>query len=85
MEVGVEFESFDAFQAAMEQYEDTNFIQFSRVDSRSVEKAQEVTPTKIYNPGIQFVQLTYACTFGPRKVASKSSGIRNTRYIISNK
>lgn len=77
LEVGVEFESFDAFQAAMEQYEDNHFVQFSRIDSRSVERAQEVTPTKIYNPAIQFVQLTYACTFGPRKVASKSSGIRN--------
>ncbi|GFN88766.1 inosine-uridine preferring nucleoside hydrolase-like isoform x2 [Plakobranchus ocellatus] len=78
LEVGVEFESFDAFQAAMEQYEDKNFVQFSRIDSRSVEKAQETTPTKVYNPVIQFVQLTYACTFGPRKVASKSSGIRNS-------
>ena len=79
LEVGIEFESFDAFQAAMEQYEDTHFVQFSRIDSRSVEKAQEMTPTKTYNPVIQFVQLTYACTFGPRKVASKSSGIRNAR------
>ncbi|CAL1531805.1 unnamed protein product [Lymnaea stagnalis] len=77
MEVGMEFESFDAFQAAMEQYEDTNFVQFSRMDSRSVEKAQESSLTKTYNPEIKFSQLHYACTFGPKKAMSRSSGIRN--------
>uniref|UniRef100_A0A0B6YSI8 ZSWIM3 N-terminal domain-containing protein n=1 Tax=Arion vulgaris TaxID=1028688 RepID=A0A0B6YSI8_9EUPU len=78
LEVGVEFESFDAFQAAMEQYEDANFVQFSRIDSRSVEKAQETSFSKTYNPQIKFSQLTYACTFGPRKGTSKSTGVRNS-------
>lgn len=79
LEVGMEFESFDAFQAAMEQYEDTHFVQFSRIDSRSVEKAQESSLTKTYSPQIKFSQLTYACTFGPRKGPSKSTGIRNSK------
>ncbi|CAG5126720.1 unnamed protein product [Candidula unifasciata] len=78
LQEGVEFESFDAFQAAMEQYEDANFVQFSRIDSRSVEKAQETSLSKTYNPQIKFSQLTYACTFGPRKGPSKSTGIRNS-------
>nr|KAI8739765.1 mastermind-like protein 2 [Biomphalaria glabrata] len=77
MEVGMEFESFDAFQAAMEQYEDSHFVQFSRIDSRTVEKAQETSLTKTFNPEIKFSQLHYACTFGPKKAMSRSSGIRN--------
>ncbi|KAH9496361.1 hypothetical protein Btru_010717 [Bulinus truncatus] len=77
MELGMEFESFDAFQAAMEQYEDSHFVQFARMDSRTVEKAQENSLTKTYNPDIKFVQLHYACTFGPKKAVSRSSGIRN--------
>ncbi|BFZ09128.1 hypothetical protein BsWGS_12167 [Bradybaena similaris] len=78
LQEGVEFESFDAFQAAMEQYEDTHFVQFSRIDSRSVEKAQETSLNKTYSSQIKFSQLTYACTFGPRKGPSKSTGIRNS-------
>ena len=77
LEEGTEFDSFDAFQATFDQYCDSTFAQFSRLDSKYIDRANN---PQEYNKEIIYKHLSYACIYGEKRIASKSTGLRITRY-----
>ncbi|XP_059162594.1 uncharacterized protein LOC131945979 [Physella acuta] len=81
--IGAHFDSFDAFQTALQQYEDTHFVQFARSSSQTVAKAQASALIKTFNPKLTFAKVCYTCIFGPKKEPSTSTGLRasNSRKL----
>ena len=77
--VGKEFKSFEALQDAVHKYEQTDFAQLSRTDSRTIENEESRRSSKLFNPNIKYSFVTFTCAFGGKPYVSRSTGIRNSK------
>ena len=64
--VGCEFSDFHRLSAAIENFEQTNFVQFYKRDSRRIEADVRRNTRKTYNTAIEYANITYACVHGGR-------------------
>lgn len=79
---GKEFRSFAALQEAVHNYEQTCFAQLSRTDSRTIENEEHRRNSKSFNPSIKYSFVTFTCAFGGKPYVSRSTGIRNSKYVF---
>ena len=74
--VGGRFMTYAEVEKKIHQYENENFIQFYKRDSRRIEAAQKRAPNKNFNKEIVYSELVYSCIHGGKKFKSESKGKR---------
>ena len=77
--IGQHFDSFLAFESFKERYQNTEYVQFYRRDSRTVEAPVARCPKKTLNPAIKFYEATYHCVRGGKKHKPTGTGKKETR------
>ncbi|GFO11163.1 inosine-uridine preferring nucleoside hydrolase-like isoform x3 [Plakobranchus ocellatus] len=77
VQVGTEFESYEALTAAVRVYEEENFVNLIIRDTRTVEAAAKRNLRKTYNPAIKYSDIAFCCTYGGKQYVSHSTGKRN--------
>ena len=78
--IGQQFHSFLAFESFKERYQNTEYVQFCRRDSRTVETSAARCLKKTLNPAIKFYETTYHCVRGGKKHKPTGTGKKETRY-----
>ena len=63
LHIGQKFENFQAFESAIERYQNAESFQFYKRDSRSVEKAQVRISYKL-NERLKYYEVTFRCIHG---------------------
>ena len=73
---GAKFSSYNDLSKAVEWYQNENFIQLYRRDSRNIEATLKRAPNRKFNPEIKYSELVYSCIHGGKKFKSESKGKR---------
>lgn len=76
-DVGATFSSHDGLLAAIQQYEDSNYVQFWVNSSRTISAAKKKKGlTREVDPALKYAEIEYVCVHGGRKFVSRSTGER---------
>ncbi|GFS22680.1 THAP domain-containing protein 4 [Elysia marginata] len=81
VQVGTEFESYEALTKAIRMFEEKNFVNLIVRDTRTVKAAAKRNQRKAYNPAIKYSDISFCCTYGGKKYVSHSTGKRNHKTI----
>ena len=81
LHIGKKFEDFSAFESAIECYQNAEYVQFWKRDSRTISAAQSRLPKKSLNPRLKYYEIRYHCIQGGKSFKSKSTGMREQRYV----
>ncbi|XP_064479382.1 uncharacterized protein LOC135392605 [Ornithodoros turicata] len=76
MEVGALFPSYQAFAAALAEYQKKNFVHFFMKSTRTIVGARKKGIKRFVKDELQFYEITCSCVHGGRIHKSKSAGIR---------
>lgn len=76
MEVGALFPSYEAFSAALMDYQKTNFVNFWMKSTRTIVGARKKGIKRFVKDELHFYEITCSCVHGGRIHKSKSAGIR---------
>ena len=80
--IGQQFDSFLAFECFKERYQNTEYVQFYRTDSRKIEASAAICPKKTLNPAIKFYEATCHCVRGGKKHKPTGTGKKETSLKI---
>ena len=69
------FASYDELLKFKTEYEKSNFVPLVVKHSRSIEKAQQRAPDKVFEPRFKFAEVVYTCIHGGKNRPS-SKGAR---------
>ncbi|XP_049274642.1 uncharacterized protein LOC119402518 [Rhipicephalus sanguineus] len=75
-DIGASFSSYEDLQAAIQRYEEENYVQFWVKSSRTIAAAKKKGLTRDVDPALKFAEIEYSCTNGGRKFTSRSTGER---------
>eukprot|EP00118_Oscarella_pearsei_P025641 m.308518 g.308518 ORF g.308518 m.308518 type:complete len:240 (+) comp44144_c0_seq1:143-862(+) len=82
IEEGMEFGSLDELSETIRKWEQQNYVQLYRRDSRTIEAAKKRMTKRIFRDELGFSDIHYACVHGGRKFVSKSAGKRKRTNIL---
>ena len=83
--VGAKYSSFAALKVAISDHEKSNFVQFFKRNSRTIESFQRHYPSKreLRIPqAIEYPELDYACIHGGKPFRSKANQRPNQRFVF---
>ena len=81
LHIGKKFEDFSAFESAIERYQNAEYVQFWKRDSRTISAAQSRLPKKTLNPRLKYYEVSFHCIQGGKTFKSNSKGMREQRYV----
>lgn len=83
LHIGQTFEDYSVFESAIQRYQNTEYVQFWKRDSRTISAAQKKLSKKTLNPRLKYYEISYHCIQGGRQFKSTSTGKREQRLVVS--
>ena len=76
--VGEIFDSYSTFQSKLKIYEDKKSVQFTHLDSRTLDNARKRVPKRVEgaNPDLKYHSISLSCVFGGKDYKCKGNNIR---------